>query len=69
MATTILCKSNSMKLIHIVQKKEIINEHKHKDRQNEDTKILLITLWVLYSLNFMYADTLSNYWSLGFWKG
>ena len=25
-----------------------------------DTKILLILLWVFYSLNFMYADTLSK---------
>ena len=25
-----------------------------------DTKILLILLWVFYSLNFMYADTLSS---------
>jgi hypothetical protein len=33
MATTVLCKSISMKIIDINQKKEIKNEHKQRDRK------------------------------------
>ena len=33
-----------------------------------DTKILLILLWVFYSVNFMYADHL-GFLGLGFWQG
>ena len=47
-----------MKLIHIVQKGEK-NEYNIKTTKM-DTKILLILLWVFYTVNFMYCDTLSS---------
>ena len=31
-----------------------------------NTKILLIILWVFYSVNFMYCDALSNFRAWGF---
>jgi hypothetical protein len=47
-----------MKLIHIVQKKGVIKMNTNIKTAKIDTKILLILLWVFYSLNFMYADHL-----------
>jgi hypothetical protein len=47
-----------MKLIHIVQKIGVIKMNTNIKTAKIDTKILLILLWVFYSLNFMYADHL-----------
>jgi hypothetical protein len=48
-----------MKLIHIVQKRsKKMNTNIKTAKMN--TKILLIILWVFFSVNFMYADTLSS---------
>jgi chromate transport protein ChrA len=47
-----------MKLIHIVQKRRKMNTNIKANKMN--TKILLIILWVFYSVNFMYCDALSN---------
>jgi len=48
-----------MKLIHIIQKKEYeMNTNIKSTKMNP--KILLILLWVFYTVNFMYCDTLSS---------
>jgi len=49
--------NHSMKLINIGQEKETKMNTNIKTAKM-DTKILLILLWVFYSVNFMYADTL-----------
>jgi hypothetical protein len=57
-ATTILCKSNSRKLIHIDQKRrEKMNTN--KSTTGIDPKIKLSLLWIFVLLNMAYADILS----------
>jgi hypothetical protein len=52
-----------MKLIHIVQKKEIKMNTNIKEAEMKDRKVVLSTLWIFAMLNYLYADVFTLFFN------